>query len=359
MKHENYNQWLDPMLEKHIHREPEEFDFEKWGEKHPKEAKLLRSGLQDSSRSAKAKPSKIWRFIMESKITRYSAAAVIILAITLVLFGPFWAPGNSNVVLAEVQQRIADTETMIIRGTKTFMHPGEDGDVFEIKGFKAEFDLVKYVSKQYGLVEEGYNEGKLIYRITFNRPKRETLLLLPAWKKYGKMPSTDKQIQLMENLTPEGLINMLLGSDYKELGRDKIDGIEVEGFEFEQPDPFTELGTKPLLDIQSLKGKLWIGIEEQFPIWAEGDFIIGKSFMTLFNDVKLHEFNVIDKYDVELDDKIFETDIPEGYTELGLSDIIPFIPAEAKAGAAAMGIIPAGLIFWKRRKRKRAATNPG
>jgi hypothetical protein len=35
------------------------------------------------------------------------------------------------------------------------------------------------------------------------------------------------------------------------------------------------------------------------------------------------------------------------------------IPAEAKAGLASLGIIPAGLIFWKRRiKRKRATTNP-
>ena len=150
---------------------------------------------------------------------------------------------------------------------------------------------------------------------------------------------------------------MLLAGDHKELGRDNIDGVEVEGFEFQQPDVFVELFPKPIFDIQGMRGKVWIGIEEQLPIWVEGDFFFGKSLLTLFNDVRLHEVNVVDKYDVELDEKIFDTDVPEGYTEFGLSDILPFIPVEAKAGIAGLGIIPAGLIFWKRRRRKRAAAS--
>jgi len=43
--------------------------------------------------------------------------------------------------------------------------------------------------------------------------------------------------------------------------------------------------------------------------------------------------------------------------EFGLSDILPFIPTEAKAGAAAMGIIPAGLIFWSRRRKQKQSKN--
>jgi hypothetical protein len=356
MKHENDNEWLDPMLESQIHREPEQFDFEKWAENHPEEARLLRCGFEKSGRSARTKPNEIWRFIMESKVTRYSAAAVIVLAMA-VLLSPFGTPGNSGVVLADVQQKVAGIETMIIRGTKTFMRPGADGEVIEIKGLKCKFDLVKYSSKKLGLVEEGRVDGELIYRVTFNRPKRQSLLVLPPWKKYGKMTSTDEQMKLMENLSPEGIIKMLLAGDHKELGRDKIDGVEVEGLEFQQPDLFVALFPKPIFDIQTLKGKVWIGTKEQLPIWVEGDFFFGKSLLTLFNEVRLHEVNVVDKYDVEIDEKIFDTDVPEGYTEFGLSDILPFIPTGAKAGLAGLGIIPAGLIFWKRQKRKRAATN--
>jgi hypothetical protein len=356
MKHENDNEWLDPMLESHIHREPEQFDFEKWAENHPEEARLLRCGFEKSGRSARTKPYEIWRFIMESKVTRYSAAAVIVLAMALVLLGPFGTPGNGGVVLADVQQKVADIETMIIRGTKTFTHPGEDGEVFEFNGMKCKFDLVKYSSIKHGFVEEGYVGDKLIYRITFNRPKRQTLLVLPPWKKYGTFTSTDKQMQLLENLTPKGIMNLFMEGDHQELGRDKIDGVEVEAFEFQDTEPFIGLVPKPILDIQSLKGKVWIGIKEQLPVRVEGDFFIGKSLMTMFNDLNLREVNTLGEYNVELDEEIFDTNPPEGYTELTLSDILPFIPIEAKAGLAGLGIIPAGLIFWKRRKRKKITT---
>jgi outer membrane lipoprotein-sorting protein len=294
---------------------------------------------------------------MESKITRYSAAAVVALATALVLLSPFGTSKIGGVVLADVQQKVNGIETMIIRGTKTFTHPGKDGDVFEFDGFKGEFDLVKYVSKQHGLVEEGYVKDKLIYRFTFNRPKRQTLLVLPLGKKYGTFTSTDKQMQLLENATPKGIINLLMGGDYQELGRDNINGVEVEVFEFQDPVTFNELLPKAILDIQNIKGKVWIGVEEQLPVRIEGDLTIGKSFMTMFHDLNLHEVNTLGEYNVELDEDIFDTKPPEGYTELTLTDILPLIPVKVKAGLAGLGIAPAGIIFWKRRKRKRATAN--
>jgi len=354
MTNKKDQKWLDEKMTQATDFGKVQFDAQEWKQKY-----ILNESRESSFSYKGFKPHKnIWRLIMESKITRYSAAAVVALATALVLLSPFGTSRIGGVVLADVQQKLADAETMIIRGTKTFMHAGEDGKVFEIDGLKAEFDLVKYVSKQHGLVEEGYNKGKLIYRVTCNRPKRQTLLVLPAWKKYGRMPSTDGQIQLMENMSPAGIINMLLGGDYKELGRDNVDGVEVEGFEFQQPEPFTELGPKPIIDVQSVKGKVWIGIQEQLPVRVEGNFLVGKSLMTMFNDVNLHEVNTFHDYNIELDEKIFDIDIPEGYTELGLSDILPFIPVEAKAGLAGLGIVPAGLIVWKRRRRRRVATSP-
>lgn len=290
---------------------------------------------------------------MESKVTRYSAAAVIVLAMALVLLSPFGSPGNGGVVLADVQQKVAGIETMIIRGTKTFTHPGEDGEVFEFNGMKCEFDLVKYSSIKHGFVEEGYVGDKLIYRITFNRSKRQTLLVIPPSKKYGTITSTDKQMQLLENLTPKSLINLFMRGDHQKLGRETINGVEAEVFAFQDTEPFKGLGPKAIFDIQGLKGKIWIGIEEQLPVRVEGDLAIGKSFMTLFNDLNLHEVNTFGDYNIELDEDIFDTNPPEGYTEITLSDILLFIPVEAKAGLAGLGIIPAGLIFWKRRRKKK------
>jgi hypothetical protein len=354
MKENDDNRWLDPMLEQHIRREPETFDFEKWAETHPDEARLLSDGFKDSGRSAKTKPYEIWRFIMESKVTKYSAAAAVILATTFVLFGPSWAPGNGNVVLADVQQNIAGAETMLIRGTKTFLRPGEEGEVYEFDGTKCEFDLVKYFSKQHGFTEEGYAEGELFYRITFNIPKKKTLLLFPPYKKYLTFPTLEGAAQIMERFaTPNGIVNLLLDGDCKKLGKDKIDGVEVEGFEFEAIETIKEILPKPVFDIQDYTGKIWIAVEEQLPVRIEADLSIGKSFMTMFNELNLHEVNVLDQMNIEIDKNTFDIEPPEDYTEVTLSDILLMIPVETKAGLAGLGILPVSFIAWKRRRRKR------
>lgn len=355
MKRDKNNQWLDPLLLGHIQREPAKFDFQQWAEKHPDEARLLREGYGDSNSNAKTKIHSVWRFIMESKVTRYSAAAVVGLAVAFVLLGPFGTPGNSGVVLADVQQKVAEIETMVLRGQKTFSRPGEPDKVFEFDGIRCQFDLVKYFSKQYGHTEEGYVKDTLIYRITFNLPKKQTLIVLPPWKKYVAIASMDGLLRIMENLTPRGIFNLLLESDYKELGRDTLDGVEIQGFEFQDADPVKGLLPKAVFDIQQCKGKVWIGIKEQLPVRIEGDIVIGKSLMTVFNELNLHEVNVLDKYNVELDEALFDTKIPEGYTEFTISDVLHLIPMEAKAGLAGLGIAPVGFIFWKRRRRRGAA----
>ena len=357
MKEQKDEKWLDETISRSIDFGDVKFEAEKWREKY-----ILNKSHKASYSYFKFKPHyNIWRFIMENRITRYSAAAVIVLAMALVLLGPFGTPGNGGVVLADVQQKVAGIETMIIRGTKTFTHPGEDGDVFEVNGVKGEFDLVKYFSKQYGLVEEGYVGENLIYRITFNLPRRQTLVVFPPWKKYVTFTSTDKQMQLLENLTPKGIMNLLLGGDHQELGRDTINGVEVEVFEFQDTEPFKGLMPKAIFDIQSLKGKVWIGIKEQIPLRVEGDFVIGKSLMSMFHELNLHEVNTLGEYNVELDEDIFDTKPPEGYTELTLSDILPFIPLKVKAGITGLGlcffIVPAGFIVRKKRRKKKVMAN--
>ena len=67
--------------------------------------------------------------------------------------------------------------------------------------------------------------------------------------------------------------------------------------------------------------------------------------------------NTLEEFNVEIDEGVFDTNPPEGYTELTLSDILQVIPTEAKAGLAGLGIIPAGFIVWRRR-RKKTTTDP-
>ncbi len=101
---------------------------------------------------------------MASKVTKYSAAAVVALAAALVLLNPFGTGKNGGVALAAVQEKVAQVNTMVLRGEKVFSPVAEPNLVFR-------FDVVKYFSRQYGHVEEGRTNGALVYRIVFNLPE--------------------------------------------------------------------------------------------------------------------------------------------------------------------------------------------
>ena len=101
----------------------------------------------------------IWRFIMESKITRYSAAAVIILAAALVLFSPFGTSHNGNIVLADVVDKVSEMSTIIIKEEYLFWEMDDDENILEADPDK--LDVIKYVSEEYGVVFDVFSRIKL------------------------------------------------------------------------------------------------------------------------------------------------------------------------------------------------------
>ena len=323
MRRDNDNSWLDPLLSQQVHHEPAEFDFRQWSQNHPEEARLLEHGFDIAVRSRTTTTYTIWRCIMGSRVTRYSAAAGIALA-ALVLLSIFWT-SDQGVALAAVQEKVAQVNTMIVRGEKVFTCVADPNVVYR-------FDLVKYVSRQYGYTEEGRIGDALIYRITLNKPQRQCLILMSPWKKCLHFPCTDEQIAIMEKLSPTGAMDLLLQTDYKKLGTAIIDGIDVEGFQFEDVKVVQNILPKHLFDIQQGRGTVWIGTKELLPVRIEGDLLIGQSLTTLLMDWRLHEVNTLDSYDVELDPNLFNTEMPEGYTEFKFSDIVPIKLSIPKLG---------------------------
>ena len=79
-KHGNEKR-LDELISRTINTEKPQFDAEKWKEKYPEEYQLLKSRVAQPS----AYKLNIWRRVVQSKITKLAAAAVIIIAVGLFL----------------------------------------------------------------------------------------------------------------------------------------------------------------------------------------------------------------------------------------------------------------------------------
>jgi hypothetical protein len=329
MMRNDSNNWLERLLTKHLYHEPAKFDFQRWSEKHPEESRLLEGGFKDSGRTHETTIFYVLRCIMKSNVTRYSAAAVVALAIGLVLLDPFGWSKHSGVLLADVQKKITQTDTMVFRGQKIFTCTDDPNK-------SVTFDVVKY---------------KQIYRFTFNMPEKQTIIVMPMLQKYLAFPCTEGQIKLLNNLTPEGIIDLLLQTDYKKLGTDDINGVEAEGFEFHDVNVIRDIMPKFLFDMKEGKGVVWVGVKELLPVKLEADLVIGPSVLTRFTEYRLHEFCVLESYNVELGEELFSTAVPEGYTELKITD---FLPVKAGvAGGAGLGVVAVGLIAGKKlRKRK-------
>ena len=288
--------------------------------------------------------SKFWRFIMESKVTRYSTAAIVALAMTIILIGPFGTSDNGSIVWAQVVQKI-DEAKMIVHKEQRFYYELDEEEPF------LKTDVIKHCCQKFGVVEEQYTtEGELMHRAYVLGKPKEFIAVLPESKKYFKMPLRDGMAQMIDCLTPHGLVEHFMAIEHKKLGRSRIDGHEVEGFEaidteiWPMPDQFNLL-----FPVKQITWRFWIDIESSLPVRAEYEVITDRGLLTGMKKLKVvckaYDF----EYHQEIHKELFEPNIPDDYSELTLTDVIPI---GAKASLLGLGIAPAGFVIWKRRRNR-------
>ena len=287
---------------------------------------------------------------MESKVTRYSAAAVVALAIALILFGPSGISGKGGVVLAQVVRKMDEAQMIVHKEQRFFYELGEEEPFLKA-------DVIKHCCRKLGIVEEQYTtEGDLLHRAYVLGEPREVVIILSEAKKYFKMPLRDSMAHVIDRLTPRGLVEHFMAIEHTKLGRSRIDGCEVEGFEaidteiWPMPDKFHFV-----FPVKQITWRFWIDVESSLPVRAEYEVITDRGLLTGMKKLKVickaYDF----EYHKEAREELFEPNIPDDYTEFKLTDLLP---TEVKTGLIGLGILPAGFVLWKRRRNKRA-THPG
>ncbi len=254
---------------------------------------------------------------MESKATKYSVAATILVAASLVLSDPFGLfDGRQGIALAEVVERMNDVKTMTIKERRVYYEIGRDEPWLKT-------NVVQYVSSDRGIVDEQYGEdGRLQGRAYIQKDPPQITAVLPLEKKYVKLPLTDSAARLMERLTPKALVEYFKAGDCTDLGTATIDGHEATGFETRDSGLFPIPGQyRFLFPIKDIKWQFWISKDQPLPVAADLEVTTGRGLFTVFKELRIvcHDYDI--QYDQNIPSTVFDPNIPADYTPINLGSV--------------------------------------
>jgi hypothetical protein len=252
--------------------------------------------LDESEKPSALTRPKIWRNIMQSRITKLAVAAVIVIAV-LVGIIQFEGP-TAGVAWGEVVRNVEASPGFIYR-TKQINNDKE-------KGTK-EFHMTTYGSSKYGMRMDGYLDPECPVQ-TYASLKEETLItILHSSKTYTRQPLTGEQMAELERFDPKECFKKLLSGGYRKLGRKTINGVKAEGVEITNPEGARISSDYPI-EVDSFVAQLWVAVETNLPIFFESK--------TICNNGTKEFHTVQDEYqwNVELDADEFEPNIPDDYT---------------------------------------------
>ncbi|MHC4796146.1 MAG: hypothetical protein ACYTF1_05835, partial [Planctomycetota bacterium] len=262
----------------------------------------------------------IWRIIMNSRITRLAAAAVIIIAV-LIGFTRF---GNGGLAFAEVLEQIRSY-------SYKFDLTIGDQSTQTIKAMVLEAGRTR--------MEAPVGLGKISY--IYDATQDKTLILFHQFKAaVRKIPTTGEYAEagLLFSLCTspiENLWNLRDGTE-EELGEKQIEGLTAKGFKVTQED---QLYSYDLI--------IWANVKTGAPVLVK---ISAKSLEEPSKSVTfvMNNFDL----DVELDESLFSLDLPSGYvlTNQKSLDELSLGPDRTSAGETIEQI----LAYWSQGDKERA-----
>ncbi len=287
----NNEKWLDDVLTNAIGSDGTRPNFEQWRKGHPEAIETLKSRAEKDSLVSE-RPQNAWRIIMKSRITRFATAAVVIIGVLLGLYF-IGGPDMAGVAWAEVVENVEQIQTYMFRG-KSSTTGGPLGDESQ------EMEMVMYWSLAHGIRMDTYMDGKIAANMYILPAEKMMIQLMPEQKKYMRILLTDEHLKKMEEEqnNPRYMVKQFMAHEYTELGRDIIDGIEVEGIEVTDPKVWGGMVAKAV-------GRLWVDVATNLPVRIEMEMAMEDM------EIKM----VMDQFEwgVELDTGLFEPVIPQDY----------------------------------------------
>lgn len=262
----------------------------------------------------KAKTIK-WRTIMQSKVTKFAAAAVVIFGAFLGMYMLGISPDGSGVAWASLAEHVQKIQTVTYKMNMTMKGlPGMPKD-------KAmEMTQTVSMSSEYGMKMEMHMEGKLVTQGYMPFDGESMVTLMPAEKKYMRVTLTDELREQMQkdSYDPKKMVAGFMDVDHTNLGFKEIDGILVEGIEVSDPEAVGNV-------FPNFIGRMWVDVETDLPVLIEME-------MDGANGMQMKGVMTDFRWGIKLGEKDFVCTIPEDYEEMAKVVMPEMNPATAVEG---------------------------
>jgi len=239
--------------------------------------------------------SEKWRTTMKNPIIKL-AAAVFAVAVVLGLLKLIDGDSTAGIVWADVMAKLQTSRGVIFRKTEHI--------VPDTYGRGADFDMNYYSSTKSRV--DGYKGGQ-INKTIYSDCNTKTVVLVDNYhKSYVKAVGEERMPDSFKMADPKSMVERFLSREHKKLGQETIDGVLCEGIETMNP-AFYGSNKPP----ESVMARIWVSVETEYPVQIEGEYSSADG-QTHFDFVQ-DQF----QWDVDLDERIFEPNIPAGYIDIG------------------------------------------
>lgn len=241
----------------------------------------------------------VWRTIMKSPIVKLAVAAALIAMVVVGIFEYIGtgSKSKSGVVWAEVAKKVQASRGVIYRHMESRSDPNYS---------------MHYLSGTHSRTDK-YEAGKIAVSHYLDFEAMTASSVFHTHKYYWREAPLDKQdAQAHDRMSdPKWLVQSMLSCEHRKLGRKTIEGILCEGLETTDPAVFGSELRVPTSDI-TVHLQLWVSVETDYPVLCEGNATVQIDGNTQTSQWVIDQF----QWDVELDARVFEPNIPPDYEQI-------------------------------------------
>jgi len=267
------------------------------------------AALEQSDRTeSAAKQPDMWRIIMKNRITKLAVAAAVIFAVLIGVNHFGGSIDGATVAWAEVLEKVEQVQSVVYRTKHTTtgltrVRQTEAGPVTEQP---PDLEVVYYISRRHGVRYDSYIRNEL-YTSSYTLPEEFVTITVEVdhfSKTFSeRMCSPDESDGMLnyEDLTPQRIIALMMPTEYKKIGRNIIDGINVEGIESKDPSIMYHF-------YDNVTARLWVEPATNLPVRYEAQGVAADGRVRA--KIVYEDF----QWNVQLDPSLFEPNIPSDYT---------------------------------------------